>query len=105
VGEFVGLDFEQHEALQQPIVEETTPLALLFCDASEPAEETCRRLFYLPPRFPLQSFLPVIYLDFATRWQKSGCAKRANYGLFLRDLCDLLQVPKPDPTTDQPTQY
>ena len=44
------------------------------------------------------------YPDFAARWQKSGGAERANYGLFLQDLCDLLGVPKPDPTTDQPAQ-
>ncbi|WP_083322225.1 class I SAM-dependent DNA methyltransferase [Hymenobacter lapidarius] len=44
------------------------------------------------------------YTDFESRWQKSGGAERANYGLFLQDLCDLLGVPRPDPTTDQPTQ-
>ena len=44
------------------------------------------------------------YPDFAARWQKSGGAERANYGLFLQDLCDLLGVPKPNPTTDNPTQ-
>ncbi len=44
------------------------------------------------------------YPDFAARWQKSGGAERANYGLFLQDLCNLLGVPKPDPTTDQPAQ-
>ena len=44
------------------------------------------------------------YSDFTARWQKSGGAERANYGLFLQDLCDLLDVPKPDPTTDQPAQ-
>ena len=44
------------------------------------------------------------YLDFEARWQKSGGAERANYGLFLQDLCDLLGVPRPDPTTDQPVQ-
>ncbi|GAA4039188.1 hypothetical protein GCM10022409_26020 [Hymenobacter glaciei] len=50
--------------------------------------------------YPLCCF----YLDFAARWQKSGGAERANYGLFLQDLCDLLGVPKPDPTTDNSTQ-
>ena len=44
------------------------------------------------------------YPDFAARWRNSGGAERANYGLFLQDLCDLLGVPKPDPTTDQPAQ-
>ncbi|OGX90047.1 class I SAM-dependent DNA methyltransferase, partial [Hymenobacter coccineus] len=44
------------------------------------------------------------YTDFETRWLKSGGAERANYGLFLQDLCDLLGVPRPDPTTDSPAQ-
>ncbi|MBC6699129.1 class I SAM-dependent DNA methyltransferase [Hymenobacter sp. BT190] len=44
------------------------------------------------------------YPDFAARWRNSGGAERANYGLFLQDLCDLLGVPRPDPTTDQPAQ-
>ncbi|GAB2469715.1 hypothetical protein GCM10011375_40340 [Hymenobacter qilianensis] len=44
------------------------------------------------------------YTDFETRWLKSGGAERANYGLFLQDLCDLLGVPRPDPTTDNPAQ-
>ncbi len=38
------------------------------------------------------------------RWQPSGGAERANYGLFLTDLCDLLGVPRPDATTNDPTQ-
>jgi hypothetical protein len=46
----------------------------------------------------------VTYPDFEARWRNSGGAERANYGLFLQDLCDLLGVPKPDPTTDQPAQ-
>ena len=44
------------------------------------------------------------YTDFETRWLKSGGAERANYGLFLQDFCDLLGVPRPDPTTDNPAQ-
>ena len=44
------------------------------------------------------------FSDFAARWQKSGGAERANYGLFLQDLCDLIGVPKPDPTTDTASQ-
>ena len=44
------------------------------------------------------------YTDFETRWLKSGGAERANYGLFLQDFCDLLGVPRPDPTTDGPAQ-
>ena len=44
------------------------------------------------------------YLEFAARWQNSGGAERANYSLFLTDLCDLLGVPRPDATTDNPAQ-
>ena len=40
--------------------------------------------------------------DFAAHWHNSGGAERANDGLFLQDLCDLLGVPRPDPTTDNP---
>jgi len=46
----------------------------------------------------------VLYTDFETRWLKSGGAERANYGLFLTDLCDLLGVARPDATTDDPAQ-
>jgi hypothetical protein len=46
----------------------------------------------------------VQYQDFESRWRKSGGAERANYGLFLQDFCDLLGVPRPDPTTDNPAQ-
>ena len=44
------------------------------------------------------------YPDFEARWLRSGGAEHANYGLFLQDFCDLLEVPRPDPTTDDPTQ-
>ncbi len=44
------------------------------------------------------------YPDFEARWKNSGGAERANYGLFLTNFCDLLGVPQPDPTTDNPTQ-
>ena len=36
--------------------------------------------------------------DFIRRWENSGAAERANYQLFLSELCDLLGVPRPDPT-------
>jgi len=45
----------------------------------------------------------LFYEDFQSRWQSAGGAERANYGLFLQDLCALLGVPQPDPTTDNPT--
>lgn len=34
---------------------------------------------------------------FIARWSKAEAAERANYGLFLSELCDLLEVPRPDP--------
>ena len=36
--------------------------------------------------------------SFITRWSGSGAAERANYQLFLSELCDLLGVARPDPT-------
>ncbi|SOD89874.1 class I SAM-dependent DNA methyltransferase [Spirosoma fluviale] len=44
------------------------------------------------------------YSEFITRWEISGGAERANYVLFLQDLCDLLGVARPDPTTHDPAQ-
>ena len=35
---------------------------------------------------------------FILRWQESAAAERANYQLFLSELCDFLQLPRPDPT-------
>jgi len=36
--------------------------------------------------------------NFIARWQTSGAAERANYQLFLAELCDLLDAPHPHPT-------
>jgi hypothetical protein len=36
--------------------------------------------------------------DFITRWEASGSAERANYTMFLTELCALLGVPGPEPT-------
>ncbi|MGE0102857.1 MAG: DNA methyltransferase [Blastocatellales bacterium] len=36
--------------------------------------------------------------DFIARWESSGAAERANYQLFLSELCDLLGVDRPAPT-------
>ncbi|SFF32162.1 class I SAM-dependent DNA methyltransferase [Spirosoma endophyticum] len=44
------------------------------------------------------------YPDFEARWKQSGGAERANYSMFIDDLCDLIGVSRPDPTTDNPTQ-
>ena len=35
--------------------------------------------------------------SFITRWQAAGGSERANYQLFLTELCDLLELPSPDP--------
>ena len=44
---------------------------------------------------------------FITRWQNSGAAERANYVLFLSELCDYLEVPRPNPavTDDSENNY
>ena len=35
---------------------------------------------------------------FIKRWEHSGAAERANYQLFLSELCDVIGVPRPNPT-------
>jgi hypothetical protein len=43
--------------------------------------------------------MPAAIVDqFIHRWAASGAAERANYQLFLSELCGLLDVPPPDPT-------
>ena len=34
---------------------------------------------------------------FIRRWAASGAAERANYQLFLSELCDVLEAPRPEP--------
>ncbi len=41
---------------------------------------------------------------FITRWSKSGGSERANYTSFLSELCDILAVPRPEPTQADPTK-
>jgi hypothetical protein len=41
---------------------------------------------------------PAALDEFFRRWEASGAAERANYSMFLNELCDLLDVPRPDPT-------
>ncbi len=42
----------------------------------------------------------MIELDrFIERWNKAAASERANYQLFLSELCDVLGVPRPDPAT------
>ena len=36
--------------------------------------------------------------NFIERWASSGAAERANYQIFLTELCDVLEVPRPEPT-------
>ena len=35
---------------------------------------------------------------FTARWQASGAAERANYQRFLSELCEVLDLPRPEPT-------
>ena len=42
--------------------------------------------------------------SFITRWENSGAAERANYQMFLSELCDILEVPRPDPTSADPAK-
>lgn len=50
----------------------------------------------------MTSILPETITSFISRWENSGAAERANYQMFLAELCDLLQVPRPDPTSPDP---
>jgi hypothetical protein len=40
---------------------------------------------------------PTSIQEFIKRWKESGAAERANYQLFLSELTDLLEVPRPQP--------
>ena len=42
--------------------------------------------------------MPTTKPDFLSRWQKSDSAERSNYALFLSELCDYLDLPRPDPS-------
>jgi hypothetical protein len=45
--------------------------------------------------------------SFIERWRNSAAAERANYALFLSELCDYLEVPRPNPAVadDSQNQY
>ena len=43
--------------------------------------------------------MPNIVEAFITRWTRSSASERANYALFLSELCDLIEVPRPEPST------
>lgn len=40
--------------------------------------------------------------SFVARWSKSAAAERANKDAFLLELCDVLDLPRPEPTTGDP---
>ncbi len=42
--------------------------------------------------------------SFITSWENSGAAERANNQMFLSELCDILEVPRPDPTSPDPAK-
>ncbi|MHB1785270.1 MAG: class I SAM-dependent DNA methyltransferase [Acidimicrobiales bacterium] len=46
---------------------------------------------------------PETLTDFISRWASSGAAERANYQLFLCELCDVLRVPRPEPSKADPS--
>jgi hypothetical protein len=44
---------------------------------------------------PAVDLTPIAFIE---RWSNSGAAERANYAMFLSELCDLLGVERPAPT-------
>ncbi|MEX1115231.1 MAG: DNA methyltransferase [Akkermansiaceae bacterium] len=42
--------------------------------------------------------------SFISRWENSGAAERANYQMFLSELCDIIEIPRPDPTSPDPAK-
>ena len=49
---------------------------------------------------PASDASPTQLAAFHTRWSTSGGSERANYQLFITELCALLGVPRPDPARD-----
>jgi hypothetical protein len=43
--------------------------------------------------------------NFIARWQKAEAAERANYQMFLTELCDLLELPHPDPACPELVEW
>jgi hypothetical protein len=41
---------------------------------------------------------------FVGRWQASAASERSNYQLFLIELCELLDVGRPEPATGEPEE-
>jgi len=48
--------------------------------------------------------MPLTLESFITRWSKSAAAERANKDAFILELCDVIDVPRPEPTTGDPEQ-
>jgi len=46
---------------------------------------------------PDLTVIPSSFDEFFRRWEASGAAERANDSMFLNELCDLLEVSRPDP--------
>ena len=42
--------------------------------------------------------------EFIRRWQSSGASERANYQLFLSELCDVIEVARPHPAQADDSQ-
>ena len=49
--------------------------------------------------------VPDLTVTFINRWDGTAMAERANYQLFLSELCDVLEVPRPDPATGSGGPY
>lgn len=47
---------------------------------------------------------PTLLPEFVTRWAASAASERANYQLFLSELCDVLGVPRPNPSVSDVSQ-
>ena len=62
---------------------------------------SCQRSFFCIVPLKVFYILRIVTAidSFISRWATSGAAERANYQMFLAELCDLLGVPRPDPTS------
>ena len=58
----------------------------------------CRLIVLLFAAMTDAATTTAVITDFVRRWEASGAAERANYQLFLSELCDLLGVARPEPT-------
>lgn len=69
--------------------------------ATHPGIPSCQRSFFCIVPLKVFCILRIVTAidSFISRWATSGAAERANYQMFLAELCDLLGVPRPDPTS------